>query len=776
MKAHITPRASFFISMGGLLLLTIALFGHVLFTSKQTVLSNQHTDLFMQFVFWRDFGFSQMRQANLALWNPHIFSGTPFLGGFQSALLYPLNLLYLVLPLVRAINVTIVLHVLLAGIFMYLWTWHRRLHPAACFLAAVLMMFSGTHFLHIYAGHLANLCTMIWAPVVFLSFDALFEKRSFLWCLLGAFAVTMQILAGHPQYVFFTALAAGIYGTFCVVKSAQRVRLAAGYLAIYLAAAAMGAVQLFTGLQASGETIRSIGLPYEMAAMFSFPPENLITLLAPDFFGKETPFDYWGRCYLWEMSLFFSVTGLVLAIYAASCASRQLKRFSVWMVLILLLLALGDHTPLFKILYHWIPPFDKFRSISKFTFPASLFLIMLAAIGLDHLIRKGEAPWKVVSAVLSSAVLLAVLAFFIRHTALTKDSANWWQQVMYWVYETKESYLPPQNYSNIGFIRKAGMTASSSLLLAAGTLVVLSFLLWLSKFWNKASHAIVFLAVIEVFTFAKSSLDTFEMESTQNTTVSQLLVNHPGDYRILNLAFPNGAMSSGAQDLWGYDPGVLRRYAQFMAFTQGQDPDQATQYLFFRKYHKLYTMLRCRFFGSFKDNRLYISEANDVMPRLHFIKDYRVITDRDQIFAAMSDPGFNPRKTVILETSPTPQPIPSNKKGEVSILNLSTDHMMIEASVPDPTILLITDNYSKGWQVRPMDGSSQKKYDILPANYVLRAIPLRSGYHQICVEYLPSAFEIGKWTSISSSLIYLGLLVYHLYKKGRRNACIQIRT
>ena len=75
--------------------LTLLMFVDVLFSPRGVILSQLGTDLSSQFVYWREFGFSQLGQGNLALWNPHIFSGMPYFGGFQSALLYPLNWLFL---------------------------------------------------------------------------------------------------------------------------------------------------------------------------------------------------------------------------------------------------------------------------------------------------------------------------------------------------------------------------------------------------------------------------------------------------------------------------------------------------------------------------------------------------------------------------------------------------------------------------------------------------------------------------------------------------------
>ena len=63
----------------GLGVLTLLLFGAVLFRWDTRILGNQTTDLYAQFFAWRDFGFRQLRAGNLALWNPHIYAGAPIL-------------------------------------------------------------------------------------------------------------------------------------------------------------------------------------------------------------------------------------------------------------------------------------------------------------------------------------------------------------------------------------------------------------------------------------------------------------------------------------------------------------------------------------------------------------------------------------------------------------------------------------------------------------------------------------------------------------------------
>src|SRR6185295_3090825 len=104
---------SFLAGLAVLAALTLAMFARVLFVPGDVVPAHPNTDLAMQYIHWRAFGFGELRHGNLALWNPHLFSGAPFLGGFQSALLYPPNLIFWILPLAKAVSWSIALHVFL---------------------------------------------------------------------------------------------------------------------------------------------------------------------------------------------------------------------------------------------------------------------------------------------------------------------------------------------------------------------------------------------------------------------------------------------------------------------------------------------------------------------------------------------------------------------------------------------------------------------------------------------------------------------------------------
>jgi hypothetical protein len=135
------------------------------------------------------------------------------------------------------------------------------------------------------------------------------------------------------------------------------------------------------------------------------------------------------------------------------------------------------------------------------------------------------------------------------------------------------------------------------------------------------------------------------------------------------------------------------------------------------------------------------------MGRLQLLSNYRVQTWRNAECSALLDSSFDPRQTVILEREPEPEPAPGTAKsdspGEARVVSETSDALEIEADINRPALLLVTDLYSQHWRAVSLPGSSQRSYEVMPANYVLRATPLAAGHHRIRFEYAPKTWPIG---------------------------------
>jgi hypothetical protein len=762
------PERATILALLGLSILVVLMFGDLLLRLDGRVVSAPGNDLTAGEADGRAYVWGELRKGRLPLWNPHLLCGTPCLPEAQSATLYPANLLYLALPLATAINLHVALHVWLLGAGLFFWTRNRGLHPLACFVAGVLVMFSGPFFLHIHAGHLNNLAAMAWAPFLLLGSDWIGAGRARWGVLLGAAALALQVLSGQAQYVYYTCIAVLLYAAVRLVHIENRGRFLVAHALMTGWAISLAAVQLFPSFAGLAETVRSGDTPsYDFAAMFSFPPENLLTLVAPTFFGNMGSVPYWGRCYLWEMCLFIGMTGLVLAIRGACCGGRE-RHVCLITIGLLAVLALGAHTPLFPVLFRFAPLFDSLRGTSKFAFQAILFVGMLSAVGLDSLRRaKREKAFGFALAIGAAVLMLAGVCV---NSAARHGQSGLWEKAGASILGTRESYLPEQIYSDAAFLHASADLAARSLWIAAGVLIAAGATVWLPASPNWRTRSLALLAVMEVFVFARTFRSSFDVNAHRSAAgliaLKEFAAKQPGDFRVLQLFEPNSALFTGLQNIWAYGAIPLRRYVEFIAFTQNQPPDTTMQALQFRNLSPLFSMLRCRFALLPGKEGIKVVNIPGAMDRLTLIREVEIVHGRDAVFRAMAAADFDPRRKVILEQKPSPAPVESGIAGTASITASGTDFLEVEADLPSPAILLVTDAFSRSWRVRPLGVSPQSSYEILPANYILRAVPLPAGLHRIRMEYIPAGLRSGAWVSVIGWLGWLGGLLVLARKSG----------
>ncbi len=747
-KSHILP-------LGLLFLLALASLGQPLF-SAVNIISSASGDVASQYLYTRGFGFTEMAGGNIPLWNPYLFGGVPFLGDFQSALLYPLNLIFLILPLPVAINWSFAIHIFILGASMYTWgVAGRSLGICGGILAGVAAMFGAAFFLHIHAGHLSNVCSMAWTPLIFLGIDGWLHRRHAGWIILAAAAAALQVYAGHPQYVYFTALVVGLYSLLHLPKTPRLKSACFGLLLIYPLAGLLSAVQLLPGIDAASESTRAVKSDYAFAAMFSFPPENLLTLAVPWLFGNVSGTTYWGRCYLWEMSLFTGCGMLFLALWGAWAGSwRSLPWRILGLIAACFLLALGTHTPLHQLLFQWLPGFDFFRGSSKFIFFVGLFMALLAGMGAQRLMARELAP-RVLCALGGLLGLLLLLGAWGLTTAGGHEMLHGAIQK---IASTKEVYFRPEFFETESNLNASLDVARASLLMSGVLMLGFSLLLFATRKWSILRWAIFPAVVVELFVFAHSTVVTFPMTNALYLPLAETLRKIPGDFRILNLFNPDASIVLRREGIWGYEPSVLRRYSQLVRLSQGTDQPDPSNFLRFHQPHPILDLLRCRFVALPKEAGVELVPIGSPFPRYSLLTDFKVLPP-GEVLEELREPVFDLRSKVLLEQPPVPSPDKKLKVAKISLLGYSTDHQIVEVLCDAPAILLITDAYSKDWRVSALPGSAQISYKMIPADHAVRAIPLAEGRHVLRMEYVPAGLPTGVSLTLLS-LVLCGLAIF----------------
>ena len=736
----------------------LSLFGDVLFSSDR-VLSSGDTDVFLTFYHQRHFAATEMRAGNFPHWNPYIYSGSTFALDSEPALCYPLHVHYLFLPTHRAINVDIALHFILLGFFFYLWVSRQGVPLVAALMGSAVVMCGGAYYLHFFAGHLGVLATSAWVPLVLYAIDRFVADRS-RWVTagsMGAFAAAMSLLAGQMQYAIIGASAAGAYALLLMVLRRRTVHFLplCFFMGIYVVSLLLAAVAVLPAYDGMSTSYRT-AVSDTFLASFSFHPENLISLIAPTFFGGDHAVMYWGKEYHWEESFFIGTGALLLAGLGLH---GRLQKGVLVAVLFFLVLALGAHTPLFEVTKR-LPIFDKMRGQGKFIFAATLFIACLAAHGAAEILRR--VPARAVAVTTAVALLLGVAAYLIGNTYALEE----WREFMMRVAlaDTRFAFYGNlQNFDDPAFILRAQSASAVALYHAAGKFLLLAVILATSRWWRHAAYLVLLVSVAELLAFAQDFRRDFPVSRLVSAELKELHTRLSSADRTLDLTVPNRAMTVRVPTVTGYNSRILpERYYALLPFLQRRDLWESNENGEFSHRYRFSSLLRVK---SIITDAKVLPVSDPPFPQAFLVDRYRVVS-REEAVENMVGLGDDLDEVALLEQDPPVHPRPG-APATVQVKDLSTDERIIEVTIDTPRVLVLTDSYDPRWEAFPQQGSAQDSYEILPADLVLAAIPLREGSHRILLRYFPVSWRVGITISLGGWLLFGAVVIWFMVTRKR---------
>jgi hypothetical protein len=159
---------------------------------------------------WKVFFSQSLLRGELPLWNPTMGLGYPLLAGGEAGALYLPNLiLYKLLPVIWAYNISYPLHFFLAALFMYFFARTLELSESSSLISAITFAFSGFMTAQIINLHI--IAAIIYIPLIFALLNLYFKSPKTLH-LVGIAAVwALQFYTGAFTISFLTALAAALY-------------------------------------------------------------------------------------------------------------------------------------------------------------------------------------------------------------------------------------------------------------------------------------------------------------------------------------------------------------------------------------------------------------------------------------------------------------------------------------------------------------------------------------------------------------------------------------
>lgn len=409
---------------------------------------------------WRQWSRQVLWSGVLPLWNPHLFLGMPFMSNGQTSILYLPNIIYWVAPVRGAMLLDAIFHSVLLGMGGYALA--RALHRTrgAAWLCALCLMLGSGVAAHLSAGHLtwhaarAYLPWILWSLIWFLRV----RQPKYLFALAGFFA--LQVFAGYPPYVLWSVC-------WCVVFFAawnwaehtspvvalrpfcSRAALLSGVLLILLSAAIVLPLR-----ETSAQSTHGAEIPFESAVSPSSHLSGWVRLALPNFFGGNKGAQWSIERFPHEEAAYIGLLPFGLAWLSPLLwrwnrnVARGESRFDVnrlevgrldagrfagalWLLLpMALVLALGDHTPLYRWLYDALPPLRMFRVPARWFEIWYFAACVLAAFGWDAAVQLPAARKKTIIAGMAIfAILLLVLGaainFWPAQSSLWVETAQW---------------------------------------------------------------------------------------------------------------------------------------------------------------------------------------------------------------------------------------------------------------------------------------------------------------------------------------------------------------
>lgn len=718
------------------------------------------TDSISQFFPWRSLVGEFWREAKAPLWNPYMFSGTPFLATLHSAALYPLNAIYLFLDNISAWNLIVFLQVFLSALFMYLFLQELGLSKTASLFASIAFCLSGymIAWLEFATGGQAGL----WLPLLLLLETKLIKTNSVRYLLPISVVFFFVFTAGDFQVPLYISLIYLFFGLYFLPQK-NRLSLLFKIFTGFVGGVFLSSIQLIPTIELFSNSIRMED-PYIKEYFYGLMHwEKVANFIWPDFFGNVVTGNYWGKFGHHEYLGFAGVTTLVLVTFGLFTKKSKNENF-FWYVLVVSLLFLFP-TPLGFLPFKLKIPALGTSSASRLLFVIDFCLAILAAFGLSK-ITKLSFPklvkttfFYIVISVITMVLLILSIALFPHFSTNLKVALK----------NTIPSFLV--------FIG-----------LLAGVIVV--------KFFKNKTILVgfVFLAfcVAEMFRFGWKNISFSPREFVFPTTQTiEFLKSSVGNQRIsggipLNLNVPYKIPSAE-----GYDPiypMINGHWYSIVNFSSTKFPSR--RYGIIHYYDSLminYAAIKYvvdykkndsgyltedgkysrgieseKFKEVFSEGRVKVFENKEALPKVWMSRDVKFLDNQDKGFVD-NVPDFKDNKDLII-LSPNTSFLTTTDPFRYTLEEFSQNKNKIDivANTEEDAFLFLSETFYNGWRAF-VDGKSTLIYR---ANFAFQAIQVPSGKHKIQFIYQPLSYTIGEIISLST-LIILVIGYGYSYKKAQ---------
>jgi len=807
------------------------------------------SDLLLENYAWKTFIVQALQEGQIPLWNPYVFAGVPFLAAGQHSALYPFSLLFYVLPLPNAYGYFTVLHLFLAGLFMHIFVRIIGGGRLGSTVAALTYAFSG--FMLVSVDFPMVIAAATWLPLVLVATELAIRtqerkasaRSAIPYLLCGAVVLGIQFLAGHAEMSYYVVLVTAFYAAYRLgvewwKERATRPILLLALLLLGMVAlgVALGAVQLIPFLELARVNFRQGSTSYQDIIGWAYPLRQVITFLIPDFFGNPSHHSYfdivarqttpvtqnfagqpvstifWGIKNYVEAGSYVGLLPILLALVALLRRRDRYVWLFTFLAIISLLLAFG--TPLYALLYYFLPGYNQLHTPFRWVFPYTASMAILAGLGAASLGKEHQKDAGT------------------RRSFFTPRPIGW---IAFWAGALGLALLLLTSLQPSPFIPLADRFLLSSdlaqgafangrvllsyewrnlfifslFLMAAGAVIRISQCrIYLPGRWR--AHRIwkplaIIVLVLDLVVIAAGFNPAADPKLAELTPPSVGFLQADGElYRLASFNAQgektfnaNVGMYYNLHDVRGYDSVIPKQYAEFMGLIEEQGEliynRIAPLYDYDSLDSRLLDLLNVKYVVTTQyipnpgytlvyDDEVRIYRNEDYLPRAFVVYQTEVIENREALLDELRE--TDPTQRVLLEEQPPhgfadlPAPGGDETVPRVHFREYTINQVTAEVRMTRRGWLVLADSYFPGWKAfLQMPEGEERELQIYKADHNFRAVPLEAGHSVVRFRYSPMSFKLGLYGSFMAAAVILAVAGFWLwgavYKEGEEDPLIK---
>lgn len=762
------------------------------------------------------------KDGKAPLWTNSMFGGMPV---YQIWLGHEANVTTYISKALRAVfppPADILLLYLLGGYFLFSVL---RIKPWLAAVGAIALAFSSYNMIYIEAGHMNKAYAIAYmAPII--ASIILCYRGSWLWggSLLALF-MALEVRTNHIQvtyYLFITLLVLVGFEVYYAVRDKKLkpfLQSTAVQLGAVLVAVLVNATVLFptyeysqlstrgkanlTNTDTAGNT--ESGLTKEYAYGWSQGVGENLTFLIPNAYGGRTggvldknsnvakfvqglnvpeaqaaqfaqsmP-TYWGEKMFTSGPWYFGAGVIFLFILGIVIVKNRYKWWLVSATALTIFLAFGKHLPFISdLFFDYFPMYNKFRAVESILVIPSVLIPILAVLALDQIISRAAEVKNLDKKLLYTGGSIAALCLLI---ALMPDlflnfrSSTHQQLIASYQQQVGDAAMGNEIVNALLKDRAAIASADAwrSLIIVLITFGAVWF------YVKKKASLTILLAVVGLVTLAdlwtvnKRYLnnDSFNSPAALQDHMPKrevddlILMDKDPSYRVFDLTtspFQDARQSYYHKSLGGYHAAKLMRFQEVLE----HQFDGAINEDVLDMFNVRYVITRDP-----KNNSERIQRRSSAAGNAWFVDRVTIVKDNNEEMNALD--SFDPRKEAFVnkefEDKLTAKQLGNSNNAQINLVSYHPDTLRYEYTAPRDAFAVFSEvYYDKGWKAY-VDG---EEVPIIRADYILRALQLPGGNHEVEFIFAPQSMKTSTLLSLIFSVVLILGIGFALFLHYRR--------